>query len=137
MLKHLYKKKEYQGTNVGMMSNISYCHNLCHELWMWHGKCSKYDSHSSLYKLQYPQVKKSHQKQRLRELEAEESMQQRERAEHSSWMESRAAVNRENIIKKEIKVTVHNCLFNMALLSLSPFQDKRNGKEGGGISLRM
>ena len=43
----------------------------------------------------------------MRELEAEENMQQRERAEHSSWMESRAAANRENIIKKEIKVKVH------------------------------
>ena len=64
------------------------------------------------------QVKKSHQKQRLKELEAEESMQQRERAEHSSWMESRAATNRENIIKRATKVTLHAtvCLFNIVIL---------------------
>ena len=53
-----------------------------------------------------PQKRKSLQEQRLREIQREEDLQQQTVKGHLSWLESRAAANRENIIERETKVKV-------------------------------
>ena len=53
------------------------------------------------------QLKKSLQKERLKELEAEENIHRQALRQHLSWSENRATANRDSIIDRETKV----CMF--------------------------